>query len=95
MGHMQAQEMAALADLDTALVWHLRSNHFPPVPLSMLDTCKRAIELANEGEYDLLMSLPDGVTYRGQMQAPVWAIVEQHHLDAFIDMEEDDDDDDA
>jgi hypothetical protein len=25
------------------------------------------------------------ILYRGELQAPAWAIVEQHHLDIFID----------
>lgn len=80
-----------MADLDTALVWHLRSNHYPPVPLSMLSVCKQAIELANDGEYDELIDLPEGTYWRGQEQAPVWAIVDGHHLDAFITWNMDDD----
>lgn len=89
MGSLQAQEMAELADLDTALTWHLRANHYPPVPLSMLQACKDAIEFCNDGNPYELIQLPDGVTYKGEDSAPAWAIVEQHHLSAWIDYNED------
>ena len=84
MGRLQAMEMAELADLDTALAWHLRSNHYPPVPLSMLQACKDAIELCNDDSPYDLVSLPEGVTYKGDTEAPAWVIVEQHHLDAWL-----------
>lgn len=76
------------AGIDTALSWHLQSNHYPPVPLSMVPVCLAAIEAANEGDYDRLIDLPEGVLYRNNEQAPAWAIAEAHHLDSFIDSEE-------
>lgn len=93
MGTMRAMGMAeAVADgdisLDQALGYHLQVNHFPPVPGEMVPVCKQAIELANQGDWDAEVSLPDGVTYRDQLTAPVHQIVEAHHLDAFLDPEE-------
>ena len=85
MGRMQAEEMKDLAGLDQALSWHLQSNHYPPVPLSMLPICKEAIEHANTGDWDTLLKLPKGCSFRGSDKAPVSAIVEQHHLDTFLD----------
>lgn len=85
MGALQASEMAALADTDTALMWHLQHNHFPAVPLSMLPVCKDAIELANNGESERSVTLPDGTTWRGQDAAPAWAIIEAHHLEPWLD----------
>jgi hypothetical protein len=90
MGALQAREMAELdsISLEQAIEWHLRSNHFPPIPKSMVPVCIEAIEYANEGNFDKLVSLPEGVGYRGLTAAPVYAIVEQHHLDAWIEYEE-------
>lgn len=90
MGNLQAQEFAGLVnegdlDLRSALSWHLTSNHFPPVPSIMIEPCIEAIDNANEGEWDKLVSLPEGVGYRGLTVAPTYAIVEQHHLEAFLD----------
>jgi hypothetical protein len=85
MGHLQASEMATYApDLTIALTWHLRSNHFPPVPLSMVPICEAAIDAANADEYDQRIDLPDGVSYRGDDTAPAWAVIEAYHLDDFL-----------
>lgn len=98
MGALQAMEMAEMLDSRTAMQWHLRSNHYPPVPVSMVDPCLDAIEACNELDYDRLIKLPfDGVdrngepfqiTWRGQDSAPAWAIVEGHHLQAWIELDE-------
>lgn len=93
MGSVQAQEYRELAEmgsitLEQAITWHLTSNHFPPIPTSMVPVCIEAIEWANEGNFDKLISLPEGVGYKGLTVAPVLAIIEQHHLDAWIEYED-------
>ena len=98
MGSLQAQEYAALAgsgdlSLHLAIEIHLQSNHYPPVPLSMVEPCIQAIEIANAaqwGDADLSdrVTLPDGVSWRGEDTAPAWALIESHHLDSFIQWEE-------
>ena len=90
MGSLQAMEMAEILDLDTALSWHLRANHSPPVPLTMMQACKEAIWACNEWEPDKLISLPEGVWYLGQTEAPAWAIAKSHHLAAWIHNEDED-----
>ncbi len=93
MGNMTARELAFLGNeglgLDTAISFHLTSNHFPPVPTIMVGACVEAIDNANEGEWDKLVQLPEGVGYRGRTVAPTKAIIEQHHLDSFLDDTED------
>jgi hypothetical protein len=87
MGRMNAiaiSDEALGIDLETQLEWHLRSNHYPPVPVSMVPVCIEAIDLANEGDWDAVVTMPEGVSYRGSSVAPVYAIVEQHHLDNWI-----------
>jgi hypothetical protein len=88
MGSIQAMEMAEMLDMDDALAWHLRSNHFPPIPLSMIEPCKEAIQNALEGNWMKLVSLPEGVGYKGLTAAPTHAIIEQHHLDAWVELDE-------
>ena len=89
MGSLQASEMAALNDLDTALTWHLRSNHYPPVPLTMLEPCKQAIDAYWEDDLDRQIDL-NGSYYRGEPFAPAREIIIAHHLDAWCaDSEED------
>lgn len=75
--------------LDAALSWHLQSNHFPPIPLAFLPVCKTAIEHANEGNWSAVVDLPAPFTFKGESQAPVWEIVDQHHLHAFLVSNED------
>lgn len=84
MGSLQASDMASMADLDTTLAWHLRSNHYPPVPASMIEPCKQAIDAYNEGDLDREIELPDGVLYRGDQTCPARAIITAHHLEAWL-----------
>ena len=84
MGHAQAEDMAAITDLDTGLVWHLRSNHYPPLPLSLVETCKQAITAANEDDWDREIPLPDPITYKDNPHAPAYEIISAHHLDAWV-----------
>lgn len=84
MGRLQAEGMAGKMPLEFAVGWHLRYNHYPPPPQSMVAPCIAAIEAANGGDWEALIELPDGVSYRGAAAAPVHAIVEQHHLDPWI-----------
>jgi hypothetical protein len=71
-------------DLETAIGYHLRGNHYPPVPLSMVQPCIDAIKACNDEMNNKLITLPEGVTWRGSVEAPAWAIVDAHHLDAWI-----------
>lgn len=84
MGYQSARDMAELTDLRTAIGWHLSSNHYPPVPSDMVEPCIQAIEAYELESPDYLIDLPDGTSWRGETSAPAWAIVEGHHLDAFL-----------
>ena len=83
MGRMALIGMLEVATFESALHWHLQGNHYPPVGF-MFDTCKRAINYANKNQWDKRVRLPKGVTYRGKRTAPVSSIVENYHLDEFI-----------
>jgi hypothetical protein len=51
----------------------------------MVPTCLEAIDAVNsESNWDKLITLPDGITYKGLTQAPASAIIEQHHLEFWI-----------
>jgi len=71
-------------DLETSIGWHLQGNHYPPVPLSMVEPCIEAIDAYWDEDYNKLIEMPQGVSYRGSKYAPASAIVEQHHLDAWL-----------
>lgn len=80
MGHLQAAEMAEMTDLRQGLTWHLRGNHYPPVPTSMVDACIDAMYAYAEGDPQRQITLPEGITFKGSPTAPALEIIEQHHL---------------
>lgn len=80
MGINAALDMVELTSMEQGIAWHLQANHFPPVPLSMVAPCMEAIRAYKEEDIDKMISLPEGVLYKGMTTAPAFAIVEQHHL---------------
>jgi hypothetical protein len=89
MGSTFAMDLANNPDLtlERSLSIHLTGNHYPPVPVSMVDPCIAAINAAKAGEWDRLIDLPAGIKWRGKDQAPVSALIEGHHLQFFIEPE--------
>jgi hypothetical protein len=88
MGSLQAAEMAEMLTMEDAIAWHLQSNHYPPVPLSMVVPCIEAINNALEGNWFKPVLLPVGSRYKNSRYAPSSAIIEQHHLDAWLELDE-------
>ena len=84
MGYNTALDLANELDLELAIGYHLQGNHYPPVPLCMVTPCVEAIDAYWADDYDRLIEMPEGVSYKGQTHAPAWAIVEQHHLSAWL-----------
>lgn len=93
MGSNMATEMAdgtldslgIHLDLEQQISIHLRGNHYPPVPTSMVKPCIEAIDAVNDlGLWNADIELPEGVLWRGLTTAPAHAIIEAHHLDAWI-----------
>lgn len=83
-----AEGVKTKLQLENAVMNHLLYNHYPPIPSSMVGPCVRAIGYANRGEYDKKVRLPEGTSYKGKRLAPVYAVIEAHHLEFFIDYEE-------
>ena len=71
-------------DLETSIAIHLQGNHYPPVPTSMVEPCIAAIDAYYDEDYQRLIELPEPITWRDQNSAPASAIVEAHHLDAWL-----------
>lgn len=69
--------------MERQLEWHLKANHYPPVPVSMVVPCKEAIEAYWADDLEKAIELPEGVTYRGNTTAPAREIIINHHLDAW------------
>ena len=86
MGSVTAIGLAdSVLDLETQLGYHLQGNHYPPVPLSMVQPCIEAIDAAYDEDYNREIEMPEGITYKGKTTAPAHAIIDQHHLEWFID----------
>jgi hypothetical protein len=86
MGSNMATELADGTlglDMESAIAMHLRGNHYPPVPLSMVEPCIEAIDAYWEDNVQKHIELPEGVSWRGESYAPAWALIEGHHLDAW------------
>ena len=93
MGSNMANEMASgvledmgiMLSIEQQIGIHLSSNHYPPVPSIMIQPCINAIDAVNDlGLWDLPIKLPEGVSWKGSDMAPAHAIIEAHHLDAWI-----------
>ena len=87
MGSTFAHDLALFDDMtiERQIAIHLSANHYPPVPAIMVPACIEAIDAVNDaGLWDLEIPMPEGVTFRGLPHAPAHAIIEQHHLDAWI-----------
>jgi hypothetical protein len=90
MGNNFAIDLAENIDitLEQAIGYHLQGNHYPPVPLSMVAPCIEALDAAREMDAMRQIEMPEGVFYKGKTTAPAWAIIEQHHLDAWLPQDE-------
>jgi hypothetical protein len=76
-------------DLDLQLQWHFTSNCYPPIPLMMIAPAKEAIALAENGEADEMVQMPDGAEHRKYgSQVPAWVMIQSLHLEAFISAEQ-------
>jgi len=74
----------SVLDLETQLAYHLQGNHYPPVPLSMVQPCIEAIDAYYDNDAMRQIAMPEGVFYKGMSDAPAWAIIDQHHLDFWL-----------
>jgi hypothetical protein len=109
MGSIDAMEMKNSIDkgylsMYQGLIWHLRGNHYPPLPISLVQTCIDAINACNEGDYKRQIELPEGFAYKGRdkvyieggkvdnkgypLNASASAIAEWLHLEFYLDEQE-------
>ncbi len=85
MGRNTAQDLVEnVIDIRQSIAIQLQSNHYPPVPLTMVEPCIEAIYACSDEDYDKQITLPEGVKWRGKETAPAWAIVEGHHLEPWL-----------
>jgi hypothetical protein len=89
MGSITAIGLAdTTLDLETQLAYHLKGNHYPPVPIEMVKPCIEAIDAFYDEDFNRMIEMPMvgdfQILYKGMSHAPASAIVEQHHLEWFI-----------
>lgn len=92
MGSNLATELASGEfgiSTESAIALHLQYNHYPAIPTKMVEPCLEAIRACIEGNWHIEIPMPEGVSYKGLTTAPAWAIIEQHHLDAWIEDSDD------
>lgn len=87
MGSLHAAEFAKSVqngdlELEAALTYHFRSNHFPPLPLSIIPIAIQIIK--GKVSLDDEVKLPKGITYRGSETAPVYKCIKAWHLQNFL-----------
>lgn len=70
--------------LEQQIGMHFASNCYPPVPAIMIEPSIKALDLVNEGKGNVMVRLPEGVTFRGYPLAPAHEIVDQHRLYAWV-----------
>jgi hypothetical protein len=87
MGNNFATELATGVfpdlTLELQIQMHLTGNHYPPIPLTMVQPCIEAIDAYWSGEHLQQIDL-NGNIWRGQSTAPAWAIIEGHHLEPWV-----------
>lgn len=74
--------------IESQIAIHLRSNFYPPIPLSMVQPCVDAINAYWNDVPDASIEMPQGVSYRSSNYAPAHAIVEQYRLDSWLESDE-------
>jgi hypothetical protein len=94
MGSNTAHDLVEnVIDIRQSIAIQLQSNHYPTVPLSMVEPCIEAIYAVSEGDTHKSIGLPEGVYWRGYPTAPAYTIVEAHHLGPWCDYDDSDRDD--
>lgn len=89
MGYTTAVTLTELEmPLKAQIELHLAGNFYPPIPTFMAQTCVDAILAYWDDDFNCMIDMPKGVSYKGSTSAPAWAIVEQHRLHAWLDDDE-------
>ena len=67
MGNNLSQDLAEMdLGLANSIRIQLQANHYPPVPVSMVEPCIEAIQACNDEMQDKLIKLPEGITWRSE-----------------------------
>jgi hypothetical protein len=93
MGSRNAADMAletrkGNVTLWNALLYHLRSNHYPPLPVDLIPVAEQAIDLGNTGAWSAEIEMPEGIQFQHRDKITVSEAIESMHLDSFLSLDE-------
>jgi hypothetical protein len=93
MGYLRAFDMSREVDRGTALRDHFVHGHYlgyrEPALSRIIELAEAALDAVAQETTDYDLTLPTGLTYRGQTTITVAAAIESLHLQGFVDAESD------
>lgn len=71
------------------LEYHLQYNHYPPLPVELAPFAAKAIEMADDGEWGAVVTLPYGEGVKSLVkpngdEATVAELIGDLHLESFL-----------
>lgn len=93
MGRLTAETLAEEFEIGSGLREHIRTNHYPPLPVEYVDIARKAIDIYNEtADCDALIELPQDLQPRPILlqwvndlpHISVGTAIEILHLDAWL-----------
>jgi hypothetical protein len=84
MGLNTALDLSTIeTSIEQQIALHFRANCYPPVPVMMVQPAVDAIDAYWEEDYNKMISLPAGVSYRGKDEVAATEIISALRLDAW------------
>ena len=93
MGRLTAETLAEEFEMGSGLREHIRTNHYPPLPVEYVDIARQAINVYNNtADVDYLIELPQDLQPRPILvqwvdelpHVSVGTLIEILHLDAWL-----------
>ena len=70
--------------LEHQISLHFQTNCYPPIPQQMVPTAIEALDNANEGEWNKMVRLPEGVTFRGYDEVSTANVIDSYRLSYWV-----------
>lgn len=75
---------------DAVLEWHMRSNHYPPLPRCLIQVAKDVIRALRDDAPEELIQLPDGIEHKEYgREVPAHVCADSWHLWEFAERDAD------
>ena len=78
-----------MINLEQEIWWHLRYNHYPPVPGEMIQIAVKAVRLCREDRFDetIVLFFDHQVYEVFGWSVPAYVIVDIYHLEPWVNEE--------